>query len=52
MISEAYRVQVGLLPLYSPDFNTIEQALGVFKRRRDFAPANTPVEKIVVVSGF
>lgn len=38
------------LPPYSPDFNPIEQTFGVFKRRRDFAPAGTPIEKIVGVS--
>lgn len=40
------------LPPYSPDFNPIEETFGVFKRRRDFAPPGTSVEKIVGVSGF
>ena len=40
------------LPPYSPDFSPIEKTFGVFKRQRDFAPANTPLEKIVGVSCF
>jgi transposase len=40
------------LPPYSPDFNPIEQTFGGFKRRRDFAPQGTPVDKIIGVSGF
>lgn len=39
------------LPPYSPDFNPIEQTFGIFKRRRDYAPAGTSLEKIIGVSG-
>jgi transposase len=40
------------LPPYSPDFNPIEETFGIFKRRRDYAPAGTAIEQIVSVSGF
>ena len=40
------------LPPYSPDFNPIEQTFGVFKKRRDYAPAGTSIEAIVGVSGL
>ena len=36
------------LPPYSPDFNPIEQTFGVFKRRRNFAPQGTSIDKIIL----
>ena len=38
------------LPPYSPDFNPIEQTFGVIKRKRDYAPPDTPISHIIVSS--
>ncbi len=40
------------LPLqpYSPDFNPIEPSFGAIKRKREFAPTNTPIIEIIKAS--
>lgn len=35
------------LPPYSPDFNPIEQDFAIMKRRRQFLPADTPIDEVV-----
>jgi len=35
------------LPRYSPDFNPIEQAFATIKKRRQFAPQGTSLEKLL-----
>lgn len=35
------------LPRYSPDFNPIEQSFATIKKRRQFAPSGTSVEKLL-----
>lgn len=35
------------LPRYSPDFNPIEQSFAIIKKRRQFAPPGTSVEKLL-----
>ena len=36
------------LPRYSPDFNPIEQSFGVLKKRRQFAPAGTTIDQLLM----
>lgn len=36
------------LPRYSPDFNPIEQSFATIKKRRQFAPKGTAIEKLLV----
>ncbi len=36
------------LPRYSPDLNPIEQSFAVIKKRRQFAPVGTPIEKLLM----
>ena len=38
------------LPRYSPDFNPIEQSFATIKKRRQFAPAGTSIEKLLSYS--
>jgi transposase len=35
------------LPPYSPDFNPIEQSFGALKRKREFAPPDTPIIDLI-----
>jgi len=35
------------LPPYSPDFNPIENSFGSVKRKREFAPPDTPIIEII-----
>ena len=35
------------LPSYSPDFNPIENSFGALKRKREFAPLETPIMDII-----
>jgi len=38
------------LPPYSPDLNPIENSFGVIKRKREFAPPNTPILELIKTS--
>ncbi len=46
-IAEKYGHYVLFLPPYSPDFNPIEKDFANIKKRRQFAPQNTPLEEII-----
>jgi len=35
------------LPPYSPDYNPIEQDFATIKKRRQYAPLNTPLDEII-----
>lgn len=39
------------LPPYSPDLNPIEQDFAIMKRRRQYAPAETPLDAIIRAYG-
>ena len=38
------------LPPYSPDFNPIEKSFGVLKRKREFLPPETSINKLIKMS--
>jgi len=38
------------LPSYSPDFNPIENSFGALKRKREFAPPDTPIIDLIKTS--
>jgi putative transposase len=38
------------LPPYSPDFNPIENSFGALKRKREFAPPDTPIMNLIKTS--
>jgi putative transposase len=40
------------LPPYSPDFNPIENTFGTIKKRRQFAPPNTPLDHFFKLSDY
>ena len=40
--------EILFLPPYSPDFNPIEQSFGYLKKRRQFAPAGTSLDELLM----
>ena len=46
-LAAAYGHKIRFLPLYSPDFNPIEQSFGLIKRKRRQAPERISLEDIM-----
>lgn len=45
-IAETLGHRVLFLPPYSPDLNPIEKVFAILKKRRRYAPSNTPIDQI------